>query len=359
MYKVLIIDDEPIIRKGLKTTIDWEALGCEVCGVCGDGREGLDTICSLEPDIVITDIRMPEMDGLEMLSEMSRSGKRVKSIILTGYRDFAYAQEALNLGASMFLLKPTKIEDINAAVGRCVRELEISRNSSRIVEDLRRRYAQMLPQLKEKLLYDIMMGILTDPSQIRVQAQRLDLKLGAFIMAVASPEADCRQNDDLLRIGMAHTFREMLSDDYRIAAVSMAEGRTAFIIEEAKPGSHEALYNRCMDLQRMLYEGFSTRISIGISEKGAGAEDLHRCCRQCLDALAYRHLFGNDAIIHFSDIAAMDNNGADIQLQGLGYMLSEAIRSSMGGRVQEYLGKLRGEVQTRPAQDEKDNRVAA
>ena len=88
MYKVLLIDDEPIIRKGLKNTIPWESYGCSVCGEAADGIEGLDKIKELKPEIIITDIRMPGMNGLDMIENIHEVLPGSKVIILTGYRDF-------------------------------------------------------------------------------------------------------------------------------------------------------------------------------------------------------------------------------------------------------------------------------
>ena len=116
MYKVLIVDDESIIRKGLKNIIDWKSLGCEVCGEAGDGMEGIRMIRELRPHILITDINMPEVDGLSMIKETKQLLPGSKIIILTGYRDFEYIQEAIRLGAFDYLLKPSKIEDRKSVV---------------------------------------------------------------------------------------------------------------------------------------------------------------------------------------------------------------------------------------------------
>lgn len=117
MYKVLIVDDEPNIRKGLIHIIDWKHFGCEVVGEAMDGLEGgLEKIKELRPDIVIADINMPEMDGLEMIDAAKESVPHTKFVILTGYRDFSYLQEALRIGAFDYILKPSKIEKISAVL---------------------------------------------------------------------------------------------------------------------------------------------------------------------------------------------------------------------------------------------------
>ncbi len=105
MIKVLIVEDEEIIRKGLIYTFDWSALGCVVVGEAKDGQSGLKSIETLSPDIVISDIRMPDMSGLEMI-EKGLKNHNFCSIVLTGYSEFEYAKQAVSLRVFEYLLKP-------------------------------------------------------------------------------------------------------------------------------------------------------------------------------------------------------------------------------------------------------------
>ena len=105
MYRVLLVDDERIILEGLKKVVPWGELGCEVVGTATDGLEGLEKIRSLRPHLVFTDIRMPNVDGLSMLAALRSEFPGIQVSILTAYRDFDYAQRALNLGVTRYLLK--------------------------------------------------------------------------------------------------------------------------------------------------------------------------------------------------------------------------------------------------------------
>lgn len=116
MYRVIIIDDEPIIVKGLSKMVPWEKYGCEVVGTAEDGLEGLELIRQLRPHIIISDIYMPKMDGLAMAAAMKSEFEDTELTILTGYRDFALAQEAIRLGVCRFLLKPSNMEELEEAV---------------------------------------------------------------------------------------------------------------------------------------------------------------------------------------------------------------------------------------------------
>ena len=124
MYKVVVVEDEEIARKGIIFTINWDALNCMIAGEAANGEEGAAVIRRLSPDIIVTDLKMPRMDGVEMIAKLREQGNRAKFIILTAYGDFKYAQSAVKLGVSDYLLKPLKDGDLEQAVTRIIDQLE-------------------------------------------------------------------------------------------------------------------------------------------------------------------------------------------------------------------------------------------
>ena len=124
MYKVVVVEDEEIARKGIIFTINWDALNCMIAGEAANGEEGAEVIRRLSPDIIVTDLKMPRMDGVEMTAKLREQGNRAKFIILTAYGDFKYAQSAVKLGVSDYLLKPLKDGDLEQAVTRIIDQLE-------------------------------------------------------------------------------------------------------------------------------------------------------------------------------------------------------------------------------------------
>ena len=106
MLKVLIVDDEERIRKGLQTIIDWNSYGYEVCGIADNGRNGINEVKRLQPDLVVVDIKMPGIDGLTMIRNLRNEGIHCYYIILTGFKEFDYAREAIELEVNSFLIKP-------------------------------------------------------------------------------------------------------------------------------------------------------------------------------------------------------------------------------------------------------------
>ena len=116
MYRVVIIDDEAIIVEGLQRVVDWAAHNCRVAATAYDAVSGAAAIREVRPHIVFTDIKMPDGDGLTMLAGLKGEFPRTQITVLTGYRDFEYAQTAIRLGVSRFLLKPSKMDELEEAV---------------------------------------------------------------------------------------------------------------------------------------------------------------------------------------------------------------------------------------------------
>ena len=116
MYRVVLIDDEPLITEGLRKIVSWEKYHCEVVGTAEDAVSGAELIRSLQPHILFTDIRMPGDDGLTMLAGLRSEFPEMQVTVLTGYREFSYAQEAIRLGVTRFLLKPSRMDEIHEAL---------------------------------------------------------------------------------------------------------------------------------------------------------------------------------------------------------------------------------------------------
>ena len=122
MLKVLIVDDEALVRRGIVLGVDWAAMGCVVVGEAANGEEGLAAVERYSPNLIITDVRMPKMDGIEMMNRLREKGCRAHVIVLTAYSDFSYARSALQFGADDYLLKPFRDQELTAAIDKVRRK---------------------------------------------------------------------------------------------------------------------------------------------------------------------------------------------------------------------------------------------
>ena len=133
MYRVLIVEDEDIIRKGIAYTMDWMSMGCTIAGEAANGKEGIEKIKELAPDIVLADIMMPLVDGIEMIRRAQETCE-FKSIIMTSYADFEYAKQAIELGVSAYLMKPVDEEELKKNIAKLILEIEKDKQIKQLTE---------------------------------------------------------------------------------------------------------------------------------------------------------------------------------------------------------------------------------
>lgn len=153
MYKVMIVDDEPLIVEGLSKVVDWQSFSCSVVATAQDAKEGAELIRKHKPDILFTDINMPQTSGLEMLQELRKEFPQLLVTIISGYSDFALAQEAIRLGACRYLLKPTKMDEIHEAIEAMtaiLTEKQQEENSISLKEERAKEEGESLPLEREE-----------------------------------------------------------------------------------------------------------------------------------------------------------------------------------------------------------------
>lgn len=145
MYKIVIVEDEWLVREGLKQTIPWSDLGCEIAGEAEDGEAALELLEQAVPDIMLSDIRMPTMDGIELARRVSERWPEVNIVFLTGFDDFAYAQQAVRLGAADYVLKPTNPDELEKVVRRITSKLDEAQSKRQLAEQQDKHWAEGRP----------------------------------------------------------------------------------------------------------------------------------------------------------------------------------------------------------------------
>jgi two-component system response regulator YesN len=309
MYKVLIIDDESIIRKGIKNIINWKQLDCEVCADASDGIEGIELIKKYLPEIIITDIRMPGLDGLGMIKQVKGIVPNSKIIILTGYRDFDYVQEAIKCGAFDFLLKPSKIEELTSVVARAVNEINDQRVRHLEVDKFKLLFEQNVPVLREKLLYDVIYGINSHENEIMEKMKLFDIYLKNFVLVIMENDYEDKatgtQYDmQLYQFGIVNSFEEIFSEKYEVLSIMLNNNRVGFIIQQFNkdPLDITEVSEKCGNLQEVINNAFGFTVTIAVSSNGVSAMELPDKMKECLGSLEYKRYIGNNSIIQYSDL---------------------------------------------------------
>lgn len=311
MFKVMIIDDEPIIRKGIKNILNWKKFDCEVCAEASDGEEGKALIEKYRPDILITDIRMPGIDGLKMINDVKEIIPDCKIIILTGYRDFDYVQEALKLGVFDFVLKPSKIEELTTVVGRAVDELKRLRNRAEEFNKLKKLFEQNIPALREKFLYDLMYEIYPSNEDILPRAELLGVNINEFFLLVVEIDADdektiSQYDKSLYLFGIINTFMDVFSDSFKVISIPLRDKGVAFILRDIEDNEEciNLISDKCNYLQELLINCFGFTVTIAVSSGGKGIMQLSEKFRECAEALERKFYLGNGSVIFYNDLKA-------------------------------------------------------
>lgn len=152
MLKVLMIDDEPWTLKGMESIIAWQDYGFEICGMAGEGITGLKMIEKLHPDVVLLDISMPQMSGLEVLKRIQQMDQEISVIILSGYAEFAYAQKALKMGARDYLLKPADEDELIQAL-KSIKKHKESGEDTGYIQQITRKRITPDPEILRAIVY--------------------------------------------------------------------------------------------------------------------------------------------------------------------------------------------------------------
>lgn len=163
MYRMLIVDDEYLVRMGLKETIDWSALDVEIIGEATNGQQGFLLACELKPDIIISDVKMPLMNGVEFVRKLREVHYDGKIIILSGYRDFEYAKETFENGVSAYVLKPVDNQEIISVVQSTLETLKNERGNRELYQGLK----EQMPMISGQVFKDILVGNVSLESEIR------------------------------------------------------------------------------------------------------------------------------------------------------------------------------------------------
>ncbi|NOV02620.1 response regulator transcription factor [Paenibacillus planticolens] len=222
MWKILIIDDDFQVLEGMKKAIPWEAIDAEFVGEASDGAEGLEMIGRTKPDIVITDIYMPVMNGLEMIERLREANFPGELIILSGYTDFQYARQALRLQVSDYLSKPVTVDELRTVLEKVIKELEAKELIKMEQEEIKKRLMLYEPFGQQEWLKSVITGTFQKwaaalnppPSEQQYWLHRNHLVMGIELMSTIRTANLSLIDWNLFRFALANIIQEILTEDW-------------------------------------------------------------------------------------------------------------------------------------------------
>ena len=307
MYKLLLVDDEEEVRRGILNKIDWNSLGFEIAGEAENGREALYMAKKTLPDVVLTDIKMPFMNGLELAEELKVKLPTAKIIILTGFDEFEFARKAIGLNVVEYALKPVSADDINNMLLKVKKKLDMEKEERESLERLKENFLRSLPVLKEKFLSSLVEGK-TEAGEVMEKAELYGLNIKNSLHRIAVVEIVEQKSEpenmegleklkrrELLNLSILEIVDEIVSK-YGQGPAFIYDGRILVFLSWA---DDNALLN---EIKQYIGKYFDVEISIGLGSLAQGPDQLNRSYITALSALDYRFYLGTNRIISIDDI---------------------------------------------------------
>ena len=362
MLRVFLAEDETIIRETLRDTMPWAQCGYTFVGEAGDGEMALPLIQQTKPDVLITDIRMPFMDGLALSKLVLQEFPWMKVIILSGYDDFEYAQTAIGLGVERYLLKPITKSTLMAVLGEVREKIQGERAQQNYLAQFRQETQDYEQYARRRFLERIVAGQLS-VQEIYEQAEKLDLDLRAqaydLALVSAVPESSnaetyseqgARIRDEMVSYFLKHPeyilFRWSLTS-YAVLLLGRQENM-------------EAILDRCLNKVRQLYSTFGPELNwyVAVGTPTRRLSALPGCFEEVSRLWAYRHILPEQHILSSETVKPFAGTVSDHDLSGLDMskvspamltgVLQNASAREIPSFVDEYIHSLEEALESGP-----------
>ncbi len=333
MYRLILVDDEAIIREGISSCVPWGNNGFELAGLFEHGEQALEFLEHNHADIVITDINMPRMDGLQLSRIISERYPKIMVLLLSGYDDFEYAQEALKNQVRDFLLKPITAVELNEVLKRVQSELDLNRENERQQEIMQERLEKSFPLLRERFLYRLVSGRLSRENFLRRKDffQWNDSQAYYQVSIISIPQSW----DDIDTL----TLSEYLKSRARIED-EVFSNREEDIVLLLQDSDEKALSSRAVEIAEEAFRYTSNlekdQISAGIGEVVNSPYMLHASYRGAGSALDYSRVLGVSQIMSINDV----RDKKHISLEGFNTIARELTASLRTGSDDSAAGIL-------------------
>ena len=321
-YKVFFVEDEVITREGIRENVDWQGNGFEFCGEAADGEMALPLLRTAQPDVLITDIKMPFMDGLQLSKIMRQRMPWVKIIILSGHDEFEYAQQALKLGVTDYLLKPITVQTLQAALQKLTVQLDQEKEEHDNLKRLKEQVEENRTTLRERLLFKLIVGAVA-PTEIMETSQMLGLDLVARHYLVT-----------ILKIELSDSTEQYEYEEYQqvqnvimglvernpdVFALKRDWGDLVLIMKSNTPEYLEEERDFLLDKARQAAAKTRYKLTVGVGDIKRQTVDI---CQSFAEALAQiQNLTGGDKpelnqTLEHTELLKVDRSAVENYLRG-------------------------------------------
>ncbi len=366
VYRIAIADDEATVREGMRDRIDWPQHGFELVAVCADGQETMRAVEEHRPDVVLADICMPFVDGLELAGGISERFPETRVILLTGYDRIDYAQQAVRHNVTDFLLKPITPAELRAVLDRVRGQLDEDCEERRRRQVLLEQLEASMPLFRERTLNAIVSGESTRTGRRTQRVQRslqlCGLSFDDPALAVAVIDRDDQPNDErtpeqpeIDAMQMEEILASITGDPGCAPAAWFRTGDGPFAAIFGAAEEEHALRKAtefCESAVSRVKDAGEFTVSAGIGLPVEGISLLARSFRQAREALSYRYRAGGGSVTEFRDLSATPSATGENDSPGTDEVtlsVKTADREDTRRAIEAFVRTLRGAARTASA----------
>jgi Response regulator containing CheY-like receiver domain and AraC-type DNA-binding domain len=357
---MLIVDDEENTRNLIKKCIDWEEIGIHIAGEASSGQEALDIIETINVDIIITDIRMQFMDGLEFSKKATERYPHIKIIVCTAYEEFEYAKQGIKIGINDFLLKPIKRSELRESVESLKNKIETERVSRAEYIKLKERLSENFAYLKEKFLNDLIQrscfsdDIIDKLLYFSVESLSKYIQIAVIGTShIDNEDSKSEEEAVLLDLACAEIVKKYFQD-YKDVYVIIDNSRKIVILNS---NSKIDIISSCEHIKDLLINRLNCYVSVGIGNAYKDLKNIKKSYREAFEALYYKLVYGKNQVIYFNDMS-IESKGLDIkneETNELGFY----IKAGIDEKVIYIIDKLFQDIYSDPSYNIGQVRVLA
>lgn len=306
MLKVFLVEDETIIREGLRDIIPWQQYGYTLVGDAGDGEQALPMIREMEPDVLITDIKMPFMDGLALSNFVSRELPNTKIIIISGYDDFEYARQAIRIGVEQYLLKPITKAMLIKTLSEVREKIESERIQESYMEKFRSEMQEYEQFSRRRFFEQVVAGQLS-VEEIYERAGELNIMIHAqcynlILYSIQPKDSAARMQGDGLQQDMGSRVRDSLTQFFLMNPEYLmfrSNLTTYAVLVKGTNEQIDALTRRCIETIQMHVQPCEEQLEwiVAVGEKTQRLSGLPACFDEVSHIYSYRHLVENRHVL--------------------------------------------------------------
>lgn len=346
-YTVLLVDDEEEVIQVIIKKIDWESLGFTVIGYANNGVKALEMVEEFQPDVVMTDIKMPYMDGMELCKRIKAEFPATKILLFTGFDEFEYAKEAVHLEVGEYILKPVNSAELTRVFAQMKTKLDQEISDKRNVEVLQKYYMESLPFLQANFYSSLIEGRIHENE---VPKYLLDYQIsfnGPFycclIVHTSSSRVPEEMNPLLLSTSVQKQAKERLGEKWRAKCFSYL-GNTILIMQLRSESEVSELTDECDRFCRYADRIIGAAVTVGIGQVCGNILELPMSYASAREAVSYRVLYGASRAINIKEIAPREisSSGAvnDTELPNLFKMIRLGSEEEIAKAAGKYLKQL-------------------